>query len=252
MIALLIAFIVAPLLIVILVSFSGREIPEFPPSTWSLRWYGYALSQPVFVTSAINSAWLAVMATCISTPIALGAAMAIVRGQFAGKNLLQAALLSPLFVPAIVTSLAILLAFSSAGLRTVTLRLVAAHVLITLPYLVRTILASLTRLDMTVEEAARTLGASPIRTFWYVTLPLIRPGLTAGMLFATIVSFDNVSVSLFLTTARTNTLPIATLNYVEYNFDPSIAAISTMLIAVTAVAALIMERTVGLRSVAGA
>lgn len=250
-IALLIAFIVAPLLIVILVSFSGREIPEFPPSTWSLRWYGHALSEPVFVTSAINSAWLAVTATCISTPIALGAAMAIVRGQFPGKNLLQAALLSPLFVPAIVTSLAILLAFS-VGLRTVTLRLVAAHVLITLPYLVRTILASLTRLDMTVEEAARTLGASPIRTFWYVTLPLIRPGLTAGMLFAAIVSFDNVSVSLFLTTARTNTLPIATLNYVEYNFDPSIAAISTMLIAVTAAAALIVERTVGLRSVAGA
>ena len=143
-IALLIAFIIAPLLIVILVSFSGREIPEFPPSTWSLRWYGHALSEPVFVTSAINSAWLAVTATCISTPIALGAAMAIVRGQFPGKNLLQAALLSPLFVPAIVTSLAILLAFSSMGLRTVTLRLVAAHVLITLPYLVRTILASLT------------------------------------------------------------------------------------------------------------
>ena len=251
-VALLIAFILAPLVIVVLVSFSGREIPEFPPSTWSLRWYGYALSQPVFVASAINSAWLAITATCISTPIALCAAMAIVRGRFPGKNVLQSALLSPLFVPALVTSLALLLAFASLGMRVVTMRLVAAHVLITMPYLVRTILASLTRLDPTVEEAARTLGASPIRAFWYITLPLIRPGLTAGVLFAVIVSFDNVSVSLFLTTARTNTLPIATLNYVEYNFDPSIAAISTMLIVVTACAALIMERTVGLRSVAGA
>lgn len=250
-IALLIAFILAPIFIVILVSFGAREIPEFPPTSWSLRWYGFALSQPIFVTSALNSAWVALTATLISTPIALGAAMAIVRGNFPGKNILQAALLSPLFVPAIVTSLALLLASSSVGMRGVSTRLVAAHVLITLPYLVRTILASLMRFDLTVEEAARTLGASPVRTFLHITLPLIRPGLTAGMLFALIISFDNVSVSLFLTTARTNTLPLAILSYVEYNFDPSIAAISTMLIAATAMAAVLMERTVGLRSVVG-
>jgi putative spermidine/putrescine transport system permease protein len=251
-IAFLIAFILAPILVVVLVSFGAREVPEFPPTIWSLRWYGYALLQPVFVDSALNSAWVALIATAISTPIALGAAMAIVRCDFPGKAILQAALLAPLFVPAIVTSLSLLLALSSIGFRVVSTRLVAAHVLIVLPYLVRTVLASLTRLDLTLEEAARTLGASSARTFLHITLPLIRPGLMAGILFALIISFDNVSVSLFLTTARTTTLPIAILNYVEYNFDPSIAAISTMLIAVTAFAAVAIERTVGLRSVAGA
>ncbi len=251
-IALLIGFILAPILVVVIVSFGAREIPEFPPTTWSLHWYGYALSQPVFVGSALNSAWVALTATLISAPIALGAAMAIVRCDFPGKNIIQTALLAPLFVPAIVTSLALLLTFSSIGFRGVSVRLVAAHTLIVLPYLVRTILASLTRLEITVEEAARTLGASPAQTFLRITLPLIRPGLMAGILFALIISFDNVSVSLFLTTARTTTLPIAILNYVEYNFDPSIAAISTLLIVATAAAAIVMERTVGLRSVAGA
>jgi putative spermidine/putrescine transport system permease protein len=248
----LIAFILAPIVVVILVSFGAREIPEFPPSALSLRWYSYALSQPVFLSSATNSAWVALTATLIATPIAICAALAIVRSSIPGKNAIQAILLAPLLVPSIVTSLALLIALSNAGLRIVTTRLVLAHTLIVLPYLVRTVLASLVQLDITLEEAGRTLGASAFKTFLYVTLPLIRPGLMAGILFAFIISFDNVSISLFLTTSRTTTLPIAVLNYVEYNFDPSIAAISTMLILATAIAAVVIERTVGLRSIAGA
>ena len=112
-------------------------------------------------------------------------------------------------------------------------------------------MASLTRLDPMIEEAARTLGASPLRTFWHVTLPLVRSGVMAGMLFALIISFDNVSMSLFLTTARSNTLPLVIMNYVEYNFDPSIAAISTMLVVLSLGTAVLLERVVGLRSVLG-
>jgi putative spermidine/putrescine transport system permease protein len=252
LIALLILFVLAPIIVVVLVSFGEREVPEFPPAVWSLHWYSHALSQPIFVQSALNSAWVALLATMISAPIAVAAALAIVRCDFPGKSVVQALLLTPLFVPAIVTSLALLLALSTVGLRVVSTRLVAAHALIVLPYLIRTVLASLTRLDLTIEEAARTLGASPPRVFLHITLPLIRSGLIAGILFALIISFDNVSVSLFLVTSRTTTLPIAILNYVEYNFDPSIAAISTMLIGATAIAAVSIERTVGLRSVAGA
>lgn len=251
LIALLALFILAPILVVVVSSFSGGEIPEFPPSNWSLRWYGHALSQSIFVDSAINSVWLALMATAIATPLALAAAVALVRCRFPGRNLIQTLLLAPLFVPAIISSLAILVTMANFGIRGVTLRLVAAHVLITFPYLVRTIMASLTRLDPLVEEAARTLGASPARTFWHVTLPLVRSGVYAGMLFALIVSFDNVSMSLFLTTARTNTLPLAIMNYVEYNFDPSIAAISTLLVAISLGTAVLLERAVGLRSVVG-
>jgi putative spermidine/putrescine transport system permease protein len=250
-VVLLAAFILAPIAIVVIASVSAGEVPEFPPRGVSLRWYGHALAQPLFVNSALNSLWLALVATTLATPIALAAALAIVRGRFPGRDAIQSFLLAPLFVPAIVTSLAILLAFASFGVRDVGLRLVGAHVLITFPYLVRTIVASLARVDTVYEEAARTLGASPWHSFRLVTLPLVRPGVIAGTLFAFIVSFDNVSVSLFLTTARTNTLPLAILNYVEYNFDPSIAAISTILIVISLGAALLLERLVGLRRVLG-
>jgi putative spermidine/putrescine transport system permease protein len=249
--ALIATFILAPTIVVVGSSFSGGNLPQFPPSDLSLRWYAHALAQPIFTEAAFNSLWLALVATAIATPIALAAAIAIVRGDFAGKTAVQAVLLAPLFVPAIVVSLSILLVSARLNIREVGLRLVAAHVLITMPYLVRTLIASLTRFDVTLEEAARTLGASPLRTFRIITLPLISPGLVAGALFALVVSFDNVSVSLFLTSARTNTLPLSILNYVEYNYDPSIAALSTMLVCISLLAAVVLERLVGLRRVIG-
>lgn len=250
-VALVALFIAAPILVVVAASLSDSAIPEFPPRGLSLRWYAHALNEQVFVTAAINSLWLAAISTALATPLALAAAYGLLRGEFRGRDALQTLLLAPLVVPSLVIGLAILLAFSGLGIREVGVRLVGAHVLITFPYMVRTILASLARLDPMVEEAARTLGASPLRCFLLVTLPLLRPGVIAGMLFAFIVSFDNVSVSLFLTTARTNTLPLAILNYVEYNFDPSVAAISTMLVVFSLGAAVLMERLVGLRRVVG-
>ena len=216
-----------------------------------MKWYANALNQRIFVDAAINSAWLALAATMIATPIALLASIAIVRHQFPGKNAIQSLLLAPLVVPAIVSGLAILVAFSAVGIRDVPSRLIGAHVLIVLPYLVRTIMASLTQIDGTLEECARTLGASVPGAFWHVTLPLIRPGIIAGVLFAFILSFDNVSVSLFLTNTRTNTLPLAILNYVEYNFDPSITAIASMMVFVSLGSAIALERLVGLKRVLG-
>ena len=252
LIGLLAAFILAPIVVVVVASFSARTVPEFPPSQWSFRWYEHALNQAIFVNSAVNSLWLAAIATLLATPLALAVAYAIVRGRFPGRDALQTFLLAPLIVPSIVIGLSILLALATLGVRDIGLRLVGAHVLITFPYLVRTIMASLVRLDPMIEEAARTLGASPLRTFLSITLPLVRPGIIAGMLFAFIVSFDNVSLSLFLTNARTNTLPLAILSYLEFNFDPSIAAISTMLVVLSLTIAVVLERVVGLRKVVGA
>lgn len=249
--AALVAFLLAPVAVVVVASFGASDVTEFPPRALTLRWYSHALSQRIFVDAAYNSAWLALVATLLATPIALAAAVAIARHRFPGKDAVQSFLLAPLVVPAIVTGLAILVAFASVGVRDVPTRLIGAHVVIVLPYLVRTILASLVQVDATLEEAARTLGASGLRAFRHVTLPLIRPGVVAGMLFAYILSFDNVSVSLFLTNVRTNTLPLAMLNYVEYNFDPSIAAIASMLVFFSLGSAVLLERLVGLKRVLG-
>jgi putative spermidine/putrescine transport system permease protein len=127
------------------------------------------------------------------------------------------------------------------------LRLLIGHALIVLPYVVRTTLASLARLDPAWTEAAETLGASRLAAFRQIILPLIRPGVVAGMLFGFILSFDDVSVSLFLVDARTVTLPLAIMSYLQYNFDPSIAAISSMLIGLTVVVVVVVERRLGMK-----
>lgn len=247
----LFAFVLAPIVVVVVASFSAGAVPEFPPSSWSLRWYEHALAQPVFLSAARNSAVLAALSTAINVPIALAAALALSRGRFPGREAVQTILLAPLVVPAVVTGISILLAFSAAGWRDAMSRLLLAHVVITLPYMVRTVMATLARLDPLAEEAAMTLGADRLRVFLHVTLPLLLPGLAAGAVFAFIVSFDNVSVSLFLASARASTLPVAVLGYVEFNFDPSVAALSTLLVLASLVAAAGLERAVGLRRALG-
>jgi putative spermidine/putrescine transport system permease protein len=244
-------FIAAPVFVVVVTSFGRSAMLEFPPSAWSLQWYGRALGRAEFQSAAFNSLWIAIVTTLIATPIAVAAAVAIVRGRFPGRDAIQVFLMAPLVVPSIVTGLAILIFAAAIGVRVVEERLVAAHVLITFPYLVRTIVASLSRVDPLAEEAARTLGANAFRAFWHVTLPALFPGLVAGMTFAFIVSFDNVSISLFLASARTTTLPLSILSYVETNLDPSVAAVSTLLVALSLITALVLERLVGLRKALG-
>ena len=176
----LFAFVLAPIVVVVVASFSAGAVPEFPPSSWSLRWYEHALAQPVFLSAARNSAVLAALSTAINVPIALAAALALSRGRFPGREAVQTILLAPLVVPAVVTGISILLAFSAAGWRDAMSRLLLAHVVITLPYMVRTVMATLARLDPLAEEAAMTLGADRLRVFLHVTLPLLLPGLAAG------------------------------------------------------------------------
>ncbi|SEQ48939.1 putative spermidine/putrescine transport system permease protein [Devosia sp. YR412] len=251
-IALLFTFILAPTVVIALSSFGTSEILEFPPQSFTLRWYAYALARPEFTSAAWNSLWLAVSSTAIATPLAIAASLAITRGRLPGREVLQTILLAPLVVPSVVIGLAILLASSRLGFSSGSTRLIAAHVLIVLPYLVRTTSASLVRLDPLAEEAARTLGANSLRTFLHVTLPGLAPGLLAGMIFGFIISFDNVSISLFLANARTNTLPLSLMSYVEYNLDPSVAAVSTLLILMALVVAIALERFAGLRKTLGA
>ncbi len=155
-------------------------------------------------------------------------------------------------VPGIVIGIAILIAFAQFDLDNALWRLLAAHVLIVLPYWIRTVLAALARLDPLMGEAAATLGAAPLQRLWHVTLPLIRPGILAGAIFSFIISFDDAAVSLFLTDAHTVTLPIGILSYLEYNFDPSIAAISSALILGTVAAAAVIEHLFGLKRMLGA
>ncbi len=250
-IAALYGFIFAPLLVVVVVSFNAGTVASLPIESWSLRWYVRAIETAAFTNALWTSLWLATVATAIATPLALASAVALSRARFRGKATVEGLLLAPLVVPGIVIGISLLLSSSMLQMRDVQLRLVVAHVLIAFPYCLRTIHASLARLDGTLSEAAWTLGADNWRAFLHITLPLARPGIIAGVIFGFLQSFGDVPISLFLTDARNNTLPLAIMSYLEYSVDPSVAAMSSLVTVGSLALALGLERLVGLRRAIG-
>jgi putative spermidine/putrescine transport system permease protein len=245
---LLFGFLLLPLLVVVLVSFASDPYIKIPPSGFSLRWFRAVFDEPSFVLGIANSLKLALAATLVSNVLAVPAALVLVRHRFRGRDALESGLLSPLSLPLIVLGVALLFYFGRLGLGLSAVGLLAAHVVITVPYVLRTVTAVYRSADRTIEEAALVLGASPWQTFRRITLPLMRPGIAAGSIFSFLISFDNLPVSIFLTGPQTTTLPVSIFSYLIYHFDPSIAAISTMEIAVVIVLLLAIERVYGLRN----
>ncbi len=244
-------FIAAPLLVVMSLSVSDTMFVAFPPKGFTLGWYGKVIHDPDFRSSLSYSLWLAASATAGALLLGLPAAFALVRFPVPGGAAIRSLLLSPLIFPVLVTGLALLQLFSMLGWGTVWLNLLLAHVLVTSPYVVRTVSASLLLADVTLEEAARTLGANQWRTFVRVTLPQIAPGVAAGALFAFMVSFDNYPVSMWLADAANDPMPMLIYRKASQVFDPSVATISTLMIGLAVVVVLLLERLVGLRRAMG-
>jgi putative spermidine/putrescine transport system permease protein len=241
------AFLVAPIVIVVVASFNDSQVLSFPLERFSLRWY-HALWEDAVLIEAFNvSLVVAAIATALAILIGVPAAIALNRYRFPGRDLVSAFLLSPLMIPLIVLGLAVLLVYSALGARPGIGGFVWMHVLITVPYVVRAVLATLERFDRALEEVALSLGANDFRVKWHITLPLIKPGIIAGGFFAFMTSFDNVPVSIFLGSARMSTLPVKIYSQIEaYGIDPVFAAISTVVIVLTLVTMLVLDRYVGL------
>jgi len=245
--ALAYAFLLAPMAIVLVFAFSDAPTFAFPPEQYSLRWFRYLAGRDEFVTSMRVSVQVASLAAVGAVALGVPASIALVRWRVPGRAMVEAVLMGPLLVPGIVLGIALLQYFTAVGLTRAFPRLVLGHLILCLPYAIRSISASLYGLDPSLEEAALTLGASRARAFRRVVLPLLGPGIAAGFLFAFITSFDNVVVSIYLIGADTVTLPIRILNWIEWQFDPSIAAISAIVLAVTMVMVLAAERLTGSR-----
>ncbi len=235
-----------PIAVVVMVSLNPGQYLRLPPQGISLRWYAAALA-PEWLAPFRISLVLAAATALVATVLGMPAAFGLVRHRFPGHEVIHALLLSPLSLPAIVSGVAILQFLSLVGLRGLIgfPALLLVHAALTIPYAIRTIAISLYGLDRSLEQAAMNLGATPWRTFRYVTLPLIKPGLFAGMVFAFVVSFNNVPVSLFLVRPGMVTLPIRILNYLEYRFDPSLAAVNMLSVLVILVIVAVAERTGG-------
>jgi putative spermidine/putrescine transport system permease protein len=244
----ILVFILAPIAVIFVFAVNPTPYIKFPPEGFSLVWFKAFFASNVFMSALWLSLRVAVLSTILATIIGATASLAIARGNLPAARFIAALVLSPLMLPAILTGLALFQAYVLLDVGRPVWGLVMGHVLITTPYVVRTTLAVLHNFDTRLEEAATNLGANPLRVFFEVTLPLVKPGVIAGGIFAFIVSFDQFPVSLFLVGPGTETLPITLFNYLKFEMDGRIAAASVVSIMLAFIVVLGLDRTVGLRT----
>ena len=245
---LLLAFLLAPIAIVLVFALNPTPYISFPPVGVTLRWFVKFFETADFMRSLWLSLWIAACVLVLSVVVGGACALALARGNLPGRSFLTAFFMSPLMLPAILTGLALFQSYLLAGIGRPVWGLIMAHTLIAVPYVLRTTLAVLYNFDHRIEEAAAALGASPARVFFEVTLPLIRPGVFAGGVFAFIVSFDQFPVSLFLVVPKGETLPVVLFNYMKFDLDGAIAAASMVSILLALSVVLVLERLIGLKA----
>ena len=245
----ILGFVLLPAFVVTLAAFNDRAILSFPPAAWSSRWFAKAIAYEDFQAGVRNG--LIVTSWASSIALAVGAAFAIAldRYEFRLKRTLEAVLLSPLVVPHFTIGLGFLILFAQLGLARGYAVIIACHIVLVLPFVLRSVYISLRNLDPRLELAAASLGAPPHGVLATITLPLLAPGLVNGWLFAAILSFNEFTASLFVTAQRTQTLPVALYNYVREYADPSMAAISVMYIVATAMLLIFANAFLGLARV---
>ncbi len=241
-----------PMAVVVLFSFSDKSYFIFPPSGFSLRWYWAALATDQFLQPALLSLLIAVLSTLISVAFSIPAALALrkLRRQ-AWAALIEFVMLSPLVIPHLIVGIALLYFYARIHAVDTFAGLLAAHTLIVFPFMFRSVLTSAYDLKSQFEEASEILGATPFQTFTRIILPGLRPGISAGAIFAFITSFDQFTLNLFITQSERVTLPVALYKYMYDVNDPVTAAVSTALIAIGLLIAFAAQRAGWLNHLAG-
>lgn len=239
-------FLLAPLVVVVGVSVSENQFIAFPPQGFSFKWYEKVLASPEYLAAAWTSIQIAVLVTLSATFIGGAAAIALHRRQLPFSDVLATFFLSPLVLPTIIYAIGMLMFWSSAFGPVSPMTIWIGHTVIALPYVVRTTLAVLAESDPFLEEAARTMGANRLQRLFFVVVPQCTPGLAAGAFFAFNISFDEAVLSLFLRKPGLTTLPVQIYGQLEFSPDPSVAAVSTIMIALTILLIVIIDRMLGL------
>lgn len=239
-------FMLGPIFVVLIAAFSAGENLAFPPAGWSLRWFIALAGHGDFLASFRLSLTLGLISATLATIAGALAAYGLVRYRRRRQAGVETLLLAPLYVPRVLIGMALLLMFAKLGLAGSLIGMIIGHVLIALPFVVRTASASLAGIDPAVEEAARCLGASWRQSFVLVTLPLARAGLAAGAVFAFIISFTDVYLALFIAGPDTITLPLRIFTYMEWEQSPMVAAVSTAQVVLILAVMAVAEKTVSL------
>jgi putative spermidine/putrescine transport system permease protein len=245
----ILGFLVLPAVVVAMAAVNDRAILSFPPQGLSWRWFVKALTYEDFQAGFRNGLIVTAWASSIALAVGAAFAFALDRYRFRLKGAIETVLLSPLIIPHFTVGLGFLILAARLGLARGFAVVIAAHVVLVLPFVLRSVYVSLRNLDRRLELAAASLGAPPHRVLLTVTVPLLLPGLVSGWLFAAILSFNEFTASLFVTAQRTQTLPVAMYNYVREYADPSMAALSVIYIVATATLLVIANAFLGLGKV---
>ena len=249
------AIILTPIFFVCWLAFFANEIVTFPPRGYTLRWFAHIFDQNNFVSGFLTSLQVGVAAMIGGLVLGVPASLVLARRNFPGREAINTLLVMPLVVPGVVAGTAIYVFQIEVELATELpllgsrAGLILAHIMITIPWTVRLLTASLAGFDRSIEEAALNLGATPLRAFIKVTLPVIKPGIVAAALFSFIISFGNLEMTLFLIAPGQTTLPIAILQYLQWRIDPTIAAVSLLQIVLIGTGMLVADRYVKLTRV---
>ena len=247
-VALVYFFLLAPLVIIAVTSFGDSEVVAFPPSGLSLRWFKNVVNSETFMRTLGFSFEIAIIATIIALIIGVPAAYALSRGDYKGKAIIKSFFLSPLIIPGVVVGFALFRYLTVQLKFSIFASLLIGHTLVIIPYIIRVVGSSLEGFDYAIEEAAMSLGCTKLESFFKVVLPNITSGVIAAFMLAFINSFNNVPVSIFLTGPGVSTLPISMMSYVEYNYDPTVSALSLILMALTILIMFIVEKTLGINN----
>jgi putative spermidine/putrescine transport system permease protein len=226
---LIVAYLIAPMIIVLIISFSSAPFLTFPPPGFSLQWYGKLFGDPDWLGSLITSVQIMLPTGIIATALGTAAAVGIARGRFPGASVISSLLMAPLVVPVIITAAALFGLFGDLGLNGTLGGLILAHTVLTIPYVVATVLGSLRTIDEQLENAALTLGATYWSAFWRVVFPLILPAVLSGCLFAMIISFDELVVSLFISSPTLRPVTVKMWSDILGDVNPTISAIGSVI-----------------------
>lgn len=243
-------FLLAPIVVVVISSFNAVGVFSFPPQSFTTRWYSQI--DPAFYHALLVSLLVASITVAVAVLVGVPGALALSRGRFRGRETLNALCLSPLMVPALVVGVAVfqfslvIWDVSRLTLGGTIAGLVIGHLTFAVPFVIRAVLASHTRFDPSIEEAAQNLGAPPLQTFFEITLPILKPGIVSGAIFAFLISLDEVPIALFMGGGEATTLPVKIFMAIEISFGGDILAVASLIVLASVILMLILDRVVGL------
>lgn len=239
-------FMMAPLIVVIITAFGTTRHVMFPPRGFTLNWFSKALQNKEFINSIFLSLRLSILSVAFSCILGTMVSLYLWKGESRLKGLWESVFLSPIVVPTVISAVALLQYFALFGFIDTFWKLTLAYIAIEIPYVIRSVTASLAGLDASFEEASLVLGASPVKTLFKVTLPCVKGGILAGGIFSFVVAFDEAVIVMFIRNSRTITYPLRLYSYITESFTPLISAFATIFIVLSFIVIVIIEKTIGL------